>query len=155
MRISHSRIGTWQDCQQLYFYRYVARLTEMHTPPPLATGSAMHAGLAVLKTTEDIDKARAEATLYYDKLVVEESKFQQFLPQELAAVEDQKNWIHSMLVRFRNQCQVPDWQLLMPEVKGEVQLGNSPHVLVLVIDGLIQWLGRLWILEYKTKRRVN
>lgn len=151
MRMSYSRSSSILDCEQAYYFSYERKLAPRHTPIPFITGSALHAGLAVLRTEESLKKAQDAVEAYYQKVVEEENAQVAFLPEELEGMKTEVLWGKMMLARFTKQFPAPEWVLLQPEVRGEVQLGDSHHTLVFIVDGLFQWRGQLWIGEYKSK----
>ncbi|GAF74458.1 unnamed protein product, partial [marine sediment metagenome] len=157
MRLNQSRVTRFLDCQQLYAWEFEEGLVAKHTPIPLLTGGALHKGLEVLRSGKEKPLKAAMQALenHYRVIVEEENKLQVYDPVELGEMEIQILWGKMMLHRFVSQFPNPEWQVLQPEVKGEAQLGDTDHVLVFTVDGLMQYLGRIWIGEYKTKNRVT
>jgi hypothetical protein len=161
LRINQSRVAKVLDCPQDYAYTYEENLAPKHTPPPLITGSALHAGLAVLRQTDKegnprtLREAQNAVRAYYREVVQREHELQAFTKEELEAAEIETLWGQMMLARFVRQFPEPEWQILEPEVSGEVQIGNSKHTLVFRVDGLVQWRGQLWLAEYKSKNRIT
>jgi hypothetical protein len=174
--INVSRSQFFQQCRRKQWF-YDQGLVQLGVAEPLITGSAYHAGAAILTAKKDRDGALAAAETYYR---TELAKVKMVLPEEQVLHERNIELVKRMLGAQANQYTKDDWTILKPEVEFLVPLPNTehhchfvhkllhgdapqgvvcedgqtrcrqPHYLKGKTDAVLSWQSMIWIMERKT-----
>ena len=143
INLSHSSMSSWRRCRARYYWEYIAGFS----PPSSAgqrKGSVGHASLAEWYKTGDEDKAIQVAS---DKLFEYEQK-------ESADLSEEWYLIAEVLKRYFEWSRNNDrFKVLEVEQKYVFQIGDSK--VVSIIDGIVEDVGGIWLLEHKFLSRVN
>ena len=117
MRISHSKLSRYLDCPRVYYFNDVLRLVPHYDPEYLRDGVLMHAALAALYSSDDVDAAMEaiERRLRLEPLT---------LPQEEWDTQAKLEWYRRILTAYdQHRRKVDDFEVLALEVEFVVPIG--------------------------------
>src|SRR5438046_2152759 len=137
----------------LYFEEYERNGTGIRTKEerlPIATGSAYHDGIAAYYHNNKNVEIAIEAAL--ETMRARTEKANPF-PQERELWQNDALIVAKLIAAYHQRYANDSITVLMPEAKGVVRLGNSPHHLVFRTDAIYQQYSQMGLLEYKTKGR--
>jgi len=175
--INISRSQFFQQCRRKQWF-YDQGLVQLGVAEPLITGSAYHAGAAVLTAKKDREGAIKAAEGHYR---TELAKVKLILPEEQVLHERNIELVKRMLNAQADQYVKDTWTVLKPEVEFLVPLPNTqhhcwfihkflfeageipnnldictnpkciqPHFLKGKTDAVLSWNSMIWIMERKT-----
>lgn len=147
MKITHSSSTSFKVCRRKFFFEYEMGLRRTVDAKPLRMGTAWHNGLDALKQGRTIDEAATVARDCY-----------QSIPDGFDAAdwEMERETIVAMLAGYAWRWSDPfkviatEQAFNLPMVNPETNSASKLFQLAGKIDGIIEWDGRLLILEHKT-----
>jgi len=146
LRLSHTKIMTWQTCHKKYYWTYIEKLTPKAKAQPLQIGDVVHKlhHLWVIgKLTPEIiiDLPKVVTKLYPENTEFESS--------EVAM------WAGILMKGYLDKYSEDDpLEFISSEVHIEVELEHV--VLVMKVDALARPKDqRLWRVEHKTTKRMD
>jgi hypothetical protein len=145
LRLSHTKITTWQDCHKKYYWTYVERLTPKVKAKPLQVGDIthkLHHLWVVGKLTPDI-------------IINLPEKVTKLYPENTEIESDEVAQLAGILMRgYINQYSEDPLEFISSEVHIEVELDHV--TLVMKIDALARPKDqRLWRVEHKTAGKMD
>lgn len=148
-KFNQSRLTTYQACQRKYYLTFADALVPATDPDYFTRGKLAHEVFeAYFSTPKDEDKAT-----YWRKALPNPEPPKDGLIDLLADVRAESATVEGMFEAYRETFKEEEFEVVHPEVKGEVTIGEN--ILVFRADGLVAWNGQLWLLEHKTAKVIN
>lgn len=158
--LNQSRWKMYQDCDRLYAWFEIENLEPAKLRRPLEIGSAIHDAMVAANTHESpgSNEAFTAAGEAAKERLKQRWAGQPKLPGDEAAVLDDMELVKRMMPAYWRHYQHIGalWKPLGQEVAFCVEVGEGTGVyLVGRLDNLVVFMGRLWIVDYKTMGRLD
>ncbi len=148
-KFNQSRLTTYQSCQMKYFLTFDDALVPATDPDYFTRGRLAHEVFEKYFTTpEGEDKAT-----YWRTALPSPEPPHIGLIDLMADVRAESATVEGMFEAYRETFREEEFEVVHPEVKGEVTIGDN--ILVFRADGIVAWNGQLWLLEHKTAKVIN
>lgn len=141
MRISNSKLKTFNRCKLLYIYKFEKNLQHRVPALPLKRGLWLHELLEALYTTGDWKPKWKELKSQYDTFFDEEKEVYGDLPGECRRI------MNSYCFHWKDEDKTLNWIAMEEEV--EVALPHG-HTLVFRFDGIVEDEWGRWLVEHKS-----
>lgn len=147
-RFTYSAISTFLNCRRKYWYRYIRCLEQKDRPVWFATGTAIHMALEHWYNGMSVDEVQRIIADYFTDT-----------HPETDDAERQKEWQEQyelaakMFANYVQQYPQEQFKVLATEVEFDLKVGKV--LLSGKIDALIEYNGKLWLMEHKTARYIN
>lgn len=145
MRISNSKIKTYNRCHRQYHYKFVQNLAPNFTALPLRRGLWLHSLLEAYYITGDWKPKWKELATEYDKFFDEEKEEYGDLPGEC------KRIMQSYVYHWKQE----DSGLIVVAAEEEVEVAlPHGHTLVFRFDLIVEDEFGRWLVEHKSHRTI-
>jgi len=137
---SHSSLSAWRRCKFRYYLDKVVK-RETSKSLGLTRGSAGHAAIADWYLHKDLEQALEVAWTTYS---------------EGRADVSQEDWelLRNVLIRGIEWSEAHD-NFKTIKVEHKFELDIEGHTLLGYIDAVIEWNGRVWLMEHKFNKRAE
>lgn len=141
--LSYSSYSALRRCGQYYKLSYIDRVPQ-EPSHALEFGSAMHAGLADVLETQDVESAQDVFEAYWDSVSGKVDDYERETPQTLK--EKGLKFIARFHQRYgKDMTLVQSEKRLYVEHPSGLKLEGTP-------DAVVNWDGKLTLLDYKTSQ---
>lgn len=164
---THTKIDLWRNCRQKFYYRCKKFLVPPSEPAYFRFGRIIHLALAdwhIRNRMENPQERRDETLTSLDReygAEIEQLKRNIFFQEEIDELEFEREIAKTMIKGYMEKYPEEDFEVLVVERKFEVPIlhpdgRTCQHTQFAgVIDAILLWNGKLWLMENKTAKNIN
>lgn len=156
--LSQSRMRAYRQCDRLYAWQYLERLTPEARPIYLSIGSAVHKAMVVLHDHGGTDDAVANAVVEAEASLHSDHGDRISLPGDDVEMANALTCVRTLIPAYvrhwRGVGQL--WRPLTQEVEFCIEVGEASGVYIVgIIDNLVTYAKGLWLVDYKTMGKLD